>query len=126
MDERRKLIAPSIKKEASRIALELLDMLLKQEGLASKDLWQLYESNAPQDKFQTERSLLNEFINLLLKSNPGNISRQLILQKILSMLGIILGNSALKAEFVSNFDKDIDNLLIYTAYREIDIPIVNL
>jgi hypothetical protein len=118
---------PNPREEAKRIALELLDKLSKYEDLNSQDLWQLYKDDAPKDKFQNERALLNEMVNVILKSNPKMISPQLIISRILYMvIGVIIDNPEYEPEFLSKLDEYLNDLLIYKATRPIDVPIVNL
>lgn len=115
------------KSQATRIATELLESLLQHADLSSNDLWQLHEDRAPQDKFKLERRLLEQLIDGLLQSNPGMISRRLILDVLLNrIIGVILDKPALRDEVLPQLGPSIENLLNYTSHRDVYVPIVNI
>ncbi len=114
------------KEHAKKTSLDLLNSLLRYEGLKKDDLWQLYENHAPREKFQEERNLLNDLTKILIRSNQ-QISPSLIRLKILyEIIGTIIDYPTHKDEILSKLDETLKNLTKYNAVREIDIPIINL
>jgi hypothetical protein len=109
------------------ITLEILDNLLKHEGIKQEDLWKLHGDTQDDETFEIERSLLKALIDLLINANPNMISKQVILTRILyGIIWPILHTPGAKDEILKRLDQYLFELISYVATRVIDIPITNI
>ena len=114
-------------KKINDLILEILASLKSHDEVTQNDIWELYTDNPRTDKFNYERKLVEELFQIILKLNPEHISERTIISKIIyDVLWNILQLPLDEKDIIDRLDETIVYIIDYEAFRDIDIPIVNL
>jgi hypothetical protein len=121
---------PKLVEHVTRLVIQLVESEHLRESidtLKCQDLWQLNPARQEPAEFADERAIVAEIVTTLRQANSPMLSDQTILNRIIyRVVAPALWGELPDDAVEARAQEEIEKLLKFEAYRDVDVPILNL